>query len=232
MSLNPIYSTPTYSTLKPPSSRQSTILDMASTLYFGVWENTAANMRIQRHSSVSGHTKLCYQIAPTCWQIAGSSFWDWSLDWEDPTKSPIFDTKLGFGGDGNPDGPTYQGSHCVDSTPFKNINPKWWEDRYEPHCLIRNFEEDWFGHYVNPEAIAKVMNTTTYADFFLKLEMGPHDIAPMGIRGDMSLFTAPNGELAAYFLAHVSGHIFHSPLKVTFGNSKSPNGVNVIMAHG
>jgi hypothetical protein len=46
---------------------------------------------------------------------------------------------------------------------------------------------------MNPEALEGIMNKTSYADFFLAVEMGPHDIIPMGIRGDFTDFTAPNG---------------------------------------
>ena len=27
------------------------------------------------------------------------SYWDWTLDWEDPLSSPVFDPMTGFGGD-------------------------------------------------------------------------------------------------------------------------------------
>jgi tyrosinase len=117
-------------------------------------------------------------------------FWDWTLDWEDPPSSPIFDY---FGHDGDPEAPKYGASHCVTDLPFKNLKPHWHGDEYDPHCLTRLFEEDWFGHYMNPEAMEDIMKSETYADFFLAVEMGPHDIIPMGIRGDFTSFTAPNG---------------------------------------
>ncbi|KAK2807781.1 hypothetical protein FQN50_005323 [Emmonsiellopsis sp. PD_5] len=127
-------------------------------------------------------------------------FWDWSLDWEDPGSSPIFDSQLGFGGDGDPNAPKYQSAHCVTDSPFKNLTPQWYGSKYEPHCLTRFFDEDWFGHYMNPAALEKVMAATTYEDFFLALEMGPHDIIPTGIRGDFTSFTAPNDPI--FYLHH------------------------------
>jgi hypothetical protein len=81
----------------------------------------------------------------------------------------------------------------VTDLPFKNLKPQWHGDEYDPHCLTRWFDEDWFGHYMNPEAMEDIMTSETYADFFLAVEMGPHDIIPMGIRGDFTSFTAPNG---------------------------------------
>ncbi len=79
-------------------------------------------------------------------------------------------------------------------TPLKNLRPKWFGEKYEPHCLSRLFNEDWYGHYLNPEALAESMSKTTYTEFFLALEMRQHDIIPMGIRGDFTSFTAPNGK--------------------------------------
>lgn len=87
----------------------------------------------------------------------------------------------------------HESAHCVTDSPFKNLNPQWYGEKYDPHCLTRFFEEDWFAHYLNPEALEETMSTMNYADFFLALEMGQHDIIPLGIRGDFTSFTAPNG---------------------------------------
>ncbi|KAH6695254.1 hypothetical protein F5X68DRAFT_186745 [Plectosphaerella plurivora] len=127
-------------------------------------------------------------------------FWDWTLDWEDPMASPIFDSKTGFGGDGDPKGPMHGTSHCVTDLPFKNMKPQWLGEKYEPHCLTRWFSEDWYGRYMNPGSLEKVMAANNYADFFLALEMGPHDIIPMGVRGDFTSFTAPNDPV--FYLHH------------------------------
>lgn len=131
------------------------------------------------------------------------SYWDWSLDWEDPPKSPVFDSKLGFGGDGDPNSPMWMDLHCVTDSPLKNLRPQWYGSRYDPHCLTRWFDEEWFGKYMNPAALEKLMASESYEQFFLALEMGPHDLIPMGVRGDMVAFTAPNGMSSTIsYLAH------------------------------
>jgi hypothetical protein len=107
--------------------------------------------------------------------------------------SPIFDPETGFGGDGDPNGPMHDGTHCVTDLPFKNMTPQWLGERYDPHCLTRWFSDDWLAHYLNPESLETIMVATTYSEFFLALEMRAHDIIPMGIRGDFTSFTAPNG---------------------------------------
>ncbi|GKT84519.1 tyrosinase-like protein [Colletotrichum tofieldiae] len=119
----------------------------------------------------------------SCGYKGALPFWDWSLDWDDITNSPIFDGKLGFGGDGDPKAPEHQSAHCVTDLPFKNLRPQWYGSTYDPHCLARSFNEDWSAHYMNPEALEKVMAATSYEYFFLALEMGPHDIIPLGIGG-------------------------------------------------
>ncbi|OHW95205.1 tyrosinase central domain containing protein [Colletotrichum incanum] len=139
-------------------------------------------------------------LRKSCGYEGALPFWDWSLDWDDITNSPIFDSKLGFGGDGDPEAPEHKGAHCVTDLPFKDLTPQWYGTTYDPHCLARSFNEDWYAHYMNPEALEKVMAATSYEDFFLALEMGPHDIIPLGIRGDFTSFTAPNDPI--FYLHH------------------------------
>lgn len=71
------------------------------------------------------------------------------------SKAPIWDTRLGFGGDGNPSsGPeTLHHGHCVTDGPFANNTRSWvskgdgdtsahdgsHESVYSPHCLSRGF---------------------------------------------------------------------------------------------
>ncbi|GKT58439.1 tyrosinase-like protein [Colletotrichum tofieldiae] len=139
-------------------------------------------------------------LRKSCGYKGALPFWDWSLDWDDITNSPIFDGKLGFGGDGDPKAPEHQSAHCVTDLPFKNLRPQWYGSTYDPHCLARSFNEDWSAHYMNPEALEKVMAATSYEYFFLALEMGPHDIIPLGIGGDFTSFTAPNDPI--FYLHH------------------------------
>ncbi|KAK2025705.1 Di-copper centre-containing protein [Colletotrichum zoysiae] len=139
-------------------------------------------------------------LQKSCGYKGAIPFWDWTLDWDDITNSPIFDSKLGFGGDGDPKAPEHQNAHCVTDLPFKNLRPQWYGSAYDPHCLSRSFNEDWLAHYMNPEALEKVMAATNYEEFYLALEMGPHDIIPLGIRGDFTAFTAPNDPI--FYLHH------------------------------
>lgn len=42
------------------------------------------------------------------------SYWDWTLDWQDPLASPVFDSKTGFGGDGDLQLPSSTGfGYCL-----------------------------------------------------------------------------------------------------------------------
>lgn len=42
------------------------------------------------------------------------SYWDWTLDWQDPLSSPVLDTKTGFGGDGDLQQPSSTGvGYCL-----------------------------------------------------------------------------------------------------------------------
>lgn len=119
------------------------------------------------------------------------------MDWEDLPNSQIFDSELGFGGDGDPKAEKIGYAHCVTDLPFKGLKPQWRGSEYEPHCLTRSFNDDgWVGHFVNPESLAEVLSEETYKEFFLALELRAHDIIPTGVRGDFMAFTAPNGEFS------------------------------------
>lgn len=146
-----------------------------------------ANTRASFRKKPLGRT-CCHRLT---WIIY--SFWDWSLDWEDLPNSPIFDSELGFGGDGDEHAPKFHHAHCVTSTPFKNLQPSWSASEYAPHCLTRWFDDEWLGHYISPDSLAEIIREETYEKFFMALEMKAHDIIPTGIRGDFSAFTAPNG---------------------------------------
>ncbi|KAK2783853.1 hypothetical protein FQN53_008915 [Emmonsiellopsis sp. PD_33] len=182
------------------------VLGMNGSLYndFSWVHNLIANNTHTKAPFLTWHRRFIFvyekYLQTTCGYKGALPFWDWSLDWEDPASSPIFDSQLGFGGDGDPKAPKYQSAHCVTDSPFKNLRPQWYGSKYDPHCLTRFFDEDWFGHYMNPAALEKVMAATTYEDFFLALEMGPHDIIPTGIRGDFTSFTAPNDPI--FYLHH------------------------------
>jgi tyrosinase len=119
------------------------------------------------------------------------------MDWEDPPSSPIFDSETGFGGDGDPDAPKHNTAHCVTDMPLEtDLQPLWYGGEYEPYCLTRAFtDENWLGHYVNPDALEEVKAAKSYDEFFPALEAGPHNVIIMGIGGDIAGHTAPNGKL-------------------------------------
>ncbi|KAH8178615.1 common central domain of tyrosinase domain-containing protein [Sarocladium implicatum] len=141
------------------------------------------------------------QLRETCGYDGALPYWDWSLDWEEPEKSVIFDSELGFGGDGDPKAGKFGHGHCVTDTPFKNLKPLWLGTEYKPHCLTRSFNDDgWLGHYISPESLADMLSSATYEEFYLALELKAHDIIPTGVRGDFMAFTAPNDPI--FYLHH------------------------------
>ncbi|KAK0388453.1 hypothetical protein NLU13_4697 [Sarocladium strictum] len=140
-------------------------------------------------------------LRKSCGYKGAVPFWDWSLDWEDLPSSQIFDSELGFGGDGDPKAERIGYAHCVTNSPFKNMKPQWRGPVYEPHCLTRSFnEDDWIGHFLNPESLAEILSKPTYKEFFLALELRAHDIIPTGVQGDFMAFTAPNDPI--FYLHH------------------------------
>lgn len=61
---------------------------------------------------------------------------DWSLDSEDITKSPVFDSTYGFGGDGDPSGPkSVAYGHCVTDGPFANLEALYFGTEDRKHFL-------------------------------------------------------------------------------------------------
>jgi hypothetical protein len=115
------------------------------------------------------------------------------------TQSPVWDTREGFGGNGNLDLPTTIGhGRCVSDGPFSHLEVQYYSNNLRPHCLSRGFLtgklQDRFGaQRLNDTAIAAVLNESDYFDFLIKLEEGPHLAIPINVRGDFSRSTAPNG---------------------------------------
>lgn len=115
------------------------------------------------------------------------------------TKSPLWDSEVGFGKDGDPNGEViFTRARCVTDGPFKNQTLLYFGDETKPHCLSRAFQRGSrsfknFGKIVNPDALNRILEQPTYEDFNQELEDGPHDAIPMSIRGDFSKTTAPNG---------------------------------------
>lgn len=121
------------------------------------------------------------------------------MDWENLAKSPIWDTKTGFGGNGNKSAETSVAyGHCVTDGPFANLKVLYFADKFEPHCLSRGFQSGerlarLFGSHVRPEALEVVLQAADYDTFNMALEKGPHDGVVKSVRGDLARKTAPNG---------------------------------------
>lgn len=126
------------------------------------------------------------------------SYWDWTLDWKDVTKSPVWDLEEGFGGNGNVSikEPLLDG-YCLTQGPFSRLEVPYIGADYKPHCLSRRFQSGEklarLGQALAPQAVESVLNLSDYESFNLALEDGPHLAVPKIIRGDFQYFTAPNG---------------------------------------
>lgn len=121
-------------------------------------------------------------------------YWDWTLDAEDPLKSPIWDTWAGLGGNGT--GP----ENCVQDGILGSYVAKYNEWEYDEHCVKRKFEdsvEDGMMHGKQwgmgiVEEIVK--ESKTYGEFRERLESGPHRHLHLGIGGEMFGIGSTNGE--------------------------------------
>lgn len=115
------------------------------------------------------------------------------------TKSPIWEQDAGFGGNGDKNGQDSVGhGHCVTDGPFANLTVRYFSVEDKPHCLSRGFLKEElliqrFGARVRPDRLEAILEEPDYGMFNLKLESGPHDAVPFGVRGDFSRETAPNG---------------------------------------
>jgi hypothetical protein len=124
------------------------------------------------------------------------SYWDWTLDWEDLTRSAIWDTDAGFGGNGNPDQrSTTDNGYCMEAGPYASLRPQYYASHACPHCLSRNFTKI-DTQRLRPDMVDKVMESSDYETLFIALEKGPHNVIPNMIGGDFLTFTAPNGMLS------------------------------------
>ena len=132
--------------------------------------------------------------------LRGGSFWNWMLDWQDITKAPVWEW---FGGNGNSSlDKSIQDGYCVDSGPFADLQLLYYRGGRFRHCLSRDFESAHtvanLGRNLRPHAIDKLMNIPEYDTFNQALEEKMHNVLPRVVRGDFSLFTAPNGTVSPY----------------------------------
>ncbi|RYP25508.1 hypothetical protein DL768_011472 [Monosporascus sp. mg162] len=116
--------------------------------------------------------------------------WNWSLDYEDPASSPVFDVETGFGGDGD------NNTGCVTDGPFAGYNVSTPDD----HCLQRAFNMSAVTEWAAPGLVNDTLAVQGYSSFRTTLEDGPHRSAHAGVGGDMLVNYSPNDPI--FFLHH------------------------------
>ncbi|KAK8023722.1 hypothetical protein PG993_011788 [Apiospora rasikravindrae] len=138
------------------------------------------------------------------------SYWDWTLDIEDPSKSAIWDPVRGFGGNGvgyhrfNGVNPVLD--VCVQDGPFANMTVAYTNEVHSPHCLSRNFNNgiefpgDMLSFAYSPKTIAGIQAKPGYDDYRQYLEGNPHGAIHSAINGDMGPASSPNDPI--FFLHH------------------------------
>ncbi|KAF5871960.1 putative gmc oxidoreductase protein [Botrytis fragariae] len=133
------------------------------------------------------------------------SYWDWSLDWENITNSPVWDNELGFGGNGDPNSEVIDSrgiGQCVVDGPFALLSVPYIGSKHSRHCLSRSFNttDSSESLKIKPYVLNQLMDTDDYEKFNLGLENTAHNSIPHMIRGDFSMFTAPYDPV--FFLHH------------------------------
>ncbi|GAD93058.1 conserved hypothetical protein [Paecilomyces variotii No. 5] len=131
-------------------------------------------------------------------------YWNWSLDWEDLSKSPVWDNETGFGGSGT-GAESVANGHCVLDGPFAGAQAAYYEGNYHPHCLSRGFlPEEVIQRAgkiaVRPARLNRVFAEQDYYKFLLKVEQVSHLTIPYIVQGDFAKVTAPNDPV--FFLHH------------------------------
>jgi tyrosinase len=125
-------------------------------------------------------------------------YWDWALDFEELSRSPIFDPDHGFGGDGISGQPiTSANGTCVGDGPFSSYHGLYVNSDYAPHCLSRTFGENFFvedpaDSPFRPEVVDELLATpdfVAFTDAIYKMHDDLHD----GIGGDLQQNTSPYG---------------------------------------
>jgi len=115
-------------------------------------------------------------------------YWDWSYDWADPLKSPIFSTSLGLDVTIGPDGDCrYQ--------------------RYFPqrHCLIRNYNPRQFSSFFPSPTINSIIQAAqSYNQVRQRIEYVPHGLVHAATGGDNGDMTAMHSVNDPIFWLHHS----------------------------
>jgi len=132
-------------------------------------------------------------------------YWDWTLDFEMPSASPIFDLQLGFGGDGRfGEEENASNGTCVADGPFSHYIGLYVNDDYAPHCLSRQFGEGFFIKDTSqspyrPEVVQRLLSAPTF-EAFTEGIYELHDDVHDGVGGDLRLNTSPYDPL--FFVHH------------------------------
>jgi tyrosinase len=116
------------------------------------------------------------------------AYWDWSLDYNEPHKSPVL-TDAFLGGDS-------QGG-CIKAGPFAN----WQVSVPTPHCLTRKYANGAQGipPFTSDVVLGAIIDQAgEYEDFRQQIESVPHSMAHNGIGGDLGTMQSPN-DPAFYF---------------------------------
>ncbi|KAM0316953.1 hypothetical protein ACHAO8_002756 [Botrytis cinerea] len=133
-------------------------------------------------------------------------YWDWSLDWEDFSRAPIWGHD-NFGSDGNLDAEISVGNgHCVIDGPFAGLTAMFYDNDYYPHCLSRGFksgaEMKDLGNLVRPGVVEDIMREGNFEAFAQRIEHNAHRFVSGSIRGEFSKFTGPYDPV--FFLHHTN----------------------------
>lgn len=144
------------------------------------------------------------------------SYWDWSLDWEDVTLAPVWDSELGFGGNGNSSDVSGFRGFCVTDGPFARLQVLFIGRMEAPHCLSRSFLSGEnltvYAERIRPAALEKLLKASSYEEFNLALETGPHLSLPFSIHGDFSVPTTPQGMRSDFTFDMFADVLYLDPL--------------------
>ncbi|KAI8310759.1 hypothetical protein K4K61_013156 [Colletotrichum sp. SAR11_59] len=124
-----------------------------------------------------------------CSYTGPMTYWDWTLDSEDMSKSPVFstDATTGFGGNGLNGGLTSPSrpnplTMCVIDGAFANFTVPYFDTTPRAHCLNRGFNDGigvdngkFQGKAYSPARISEITETSgNFSQFATALENGPH----------------------------------------------------------
>jgi hypothetical protein len=145
-------------------------------------------------------------------------YWDWSIDYREPHLSPIFDSVVGIGGNGNS-----SEKYDVTDGPFSRLAvslPK-------SHNLKRQFDGgDYISSFSSPKVISTLIrNVDNFEEFATRIELihgTPHDNIG-GNSGDMRVMNSPNDPI--FFLHHAFIDLLWTQWQIQHPTEEQYNGV-------